>query len=182
MVSQCVQSCVVDALRSHSACVPSLYMNLLHFGTGALFLILAMQHFGFATQFGFWKLFGYLTAGLAALYIGKWIVLQIVGWIFRIPGPTEAYVFIVFTANKILGMLLMPFVVLLAFTDGGLQQLALTLGLTLAGGIFAYRYFLSYTTVQRQVRLPFFHFVLYLLAFELIPLLLINKLLFRFLG
>ncbi|RYY82063.1 MAG: DUF4271 domain-containing protein, partial [Chitinophagaceae bacterium] len=105
-----------------------------------------------------------------------------VGWILRVPGPAEAYVFIVFTANKILAMLLLPFVVLLAFTEGALNQVALTLALTLAGGVFAYRYFLSYTTVQRQVRLPFFHFVLYLVAFELVPLLLINKLLFRVLG
>ncbi|RYY40163.1 MAG: DUF4271 domain-containing protein [Chitinophagaceae bacterium] len=162
--------------------VPSIYMNVLFFGAGALFLMLVLRHFGFAGGIDFWPLFGYLSAGLALLYIGKFVVLRLLGWIFRIPGPAEAYVFIVFTANKLLGILLMPFIVLLAFTDGSLQQLGLTLGLTLAGGVFAYRYFLSYTTVQRQVRLPFFHFVLYLLAFELIPLLLINKVLFRLLG
>jgi hypothetical protein len=32
------------------------------------------------------------------------------------------------------------------------------------------------------VRISLFHFFLYLCAFEIIPLLLINKLLFRFLG
>ncbi|GAB4094081.1 DUF4271 domain-containing protein [Flaviaesturariibacter terrae] len=162
--------------------VPSVYMNILFFGAGALFLYLVFQRFGLGEQFGFWPLFGYLAAGLAALYIGKFVVLRVLGWVFRIPASTEAYVFIVFTANKILGILLMPFVLLLAFTEGALNQVALTLALTLAGAVFAYRYFLSYTTVQRQVRLPFFHFLLYLLAFELIPLLLINKLLFRLLG
>ncbi|RYY90600.1 MAG: DUF4271 domain-containing protein [Chitinophagaceae bacterium] len=162
--------------------VPSIYMNVLFFGAASLFLILVLRHFGFAGHLAFWPLFGYLTAGLALLYVGKFVVLRILGWIFRIPGPAEAYVYIVFTANKILGMLLMPFVVLLAFTEGTLQQLALTLGITLAGGVFAYRYFVSYTTVQRQVRLPFFHFLLYLLAFEAIPLLLINKVLFQLLG
>ncbi|TCZ73491.1 DUF4271 domain-containing protein [Flaviaesturariibacter aridisoli] len=162
--------------------MPSLYMNVLYFGVGALFLNLLFRRFGLAGGWGFWPLFGYTAAGLAALYLGKFIVLRLVGWILRVPGPAEAYVFIVFTANKILAMLLLPFVVLLAFTEGALNQVALTLALTLAGGVFAYRYFLSYTTVQRQVRLPFFHFVLYLVAFELVPLLLINKLLFRVLG
>lgn len=162
--------------------VPSLYMNVLYFGVGALFLYLVFQRFGLGGGWGFWPLFGYTAAGLAALYLGKFLVLRLVGWIFRVPAAAEAYVFIVFTANKILAMLLLPFVVLLAFTDGTLNQVALTLALTLAGGVFAYRYFVSYTTVQRQVRMPFFHFLLYLLAFEIVPLLLINKVLFRVLG
>jgi hypothetical protein len=162
--------------------LPSFLMNLLFFGSAALFLNLAFNYFRLGGQYSFWILLGYTVAGLAALYIGKYLVLRLLGWIFRIPDATDSYVFIVFTSNKILGILLLPVIVLQAFTGGAAGQVAMNVGLVVAGSVFAYRYFLSYITVQRQVRLPLFHFLLYLLAFELAPLLLINKLLFRLLG
>jgi hypothetical protein len=49
------------------------------------------------------------------------------------------------------------------------------------GGLFLYRFYLSYVSVYRLVKLQFLHFLLYLAAFEIAPLLLINKLLFQFL-
>jgi hypothetical protein len=45
-----------------------------------------------------------------------------------------------------------------------------------------YRYFLSYVTIHRQIRINFLHFIIYLAAFEIAPLLLINKLLLTILG
>ncbi|WP_165871495.1 DUF4271 domain-containing protein [Flaviaesturariibacter flavus] len=162
--------------------LPSIFLNFLFVLSGALFAVLLIQHFGLGTRIPFWQLLGYVAAALAVIYLAKFLVLLVVGWVFRVPVAAESYLFIIFTANKIIGMVLLPFIVLLAFSSGGLSTVALTLSLILLGGIYAYRYFLSWVTVQRLVRLGFFHFVLYFLAFELAPLLLINKLLFRFLG
>lgn len=162
--------------------VPSLVMNLLFFASAGLFVVLLFRRAGLGGGISFWPLLGYTAAGLAALYLGKFIALWLLGWIFRVPAAIESYTFIIFTANKILGMVLLPFTVLLAFAGELLAQVALTLGLIITGGVLAYRYFLSYVTVQRQVRLGFLHFLLYLAAFEVAPLLLINKLLFRYLG
>jgi hypothetical protein len=162
--------------------VPSLFLNFLFVLSGALFLVLIFRRFGLGGEFGYWQLLGYTAAALAALYLGKFLALRIVGWIFRVPGPAESYLLIIFTANKIIGIVLLPFIILLAFTSGVLSTVALTLSIILLGALYTYRYFLSWITVQRQVRLGFLHFVLYFLAFEVTPLLLINKLLFRFLG
>jgi hypothetical protein len=162
--------------------LPAIYLNLLFILSGSVFLVLIFQLFGLGEEFSFWKLLGDTAIALAALYLGKFLVLRVVGWVFRVPAAVDAYLFIIFTANKIIGIVLLPFIVLLAFTSGGLHGVALTLSIILAGALYAYRYFLSWVTVQRQVRLGFLHFILYLLAFEVVPLLLINKLLFRFLG
>ena len=94
----------------------------------------------------------------------------------------DAYIFIVFTTNKIIGIALLPFLVLLAFTYGFVNETAMNLSIVVVAALFAYRYFLSYISIRRQVSISFLHFLLYLCAFEVIPLLLINKLLFRFLG
>ena len=81
-----------------------------------------------------------------------------------------------------MGISLLPFLVLLSLTYGAVSQSAMILSIIVVLGLLVYRMFLSYVSVSRIIRLSLFHFFLYLLAFELIPLLLINKLLFRFLG
>lgn len=81
-----------------------------------------------------------------------------------------------------MGIALLPFIILISFTSGTLLQTSVIFSLILVGGLFLYRYFLSYVSLHRQVKINFFHFLLYLLAFEIVPLLLINKVLLQLLG
>ena len=90
---------------------------------------------------------------------------------------TNTYIFIVFSTNKIIGVLLLPFIILIAFTNGSVNATAITLGLFFIGVLLAYRYFLSFISINRLMRIDIFHFLIYLAAFEVLPLLLINKLL-----
>ena len=133
-------------------------------------------------HFNFWLLLLYTIAGLVAIYVVKFITLKISGWLFNLTTVTDAYSFIVFNTNKILGIALLPFIVLLSFSVGIVQQFSLTLSLTVVGCLFLYRYYLSFVTVQSGLKINIFNFLLYLIAFEIVPLLLINKLLFRFLN
>jgi hypothetical protein len=162
--------------------LPSLLLNILVFFTGAVFVALVLQRYGLGTSFNFWLLLLYCAVGLAAIYLVKFITLKLCGWLFRIPDATDAYTFIVFTTNKIIGILLLPLLVLLAFTTGAFKETVLSLSVLLIGAVFLYRFFLSYVSIHRQVKVDLFHFLLYLCAFEIAPLLLINKLLFHFLS
>ena len=162
--------------------LPSLLLNILFIVAAAVFINLVLQHYGLGTSYGFWLLLLYSALALTLIYAVKFITLKICGWLFRLSEATDAYIFIVFTTNKIIGIVLLPLIVLLAFTAGQLKQVGLTLSLLLVGCLFLYRFFLSYMTIHRQVKIQFFHFFLYLCAFEIIPLLLINKVLFHFLS
>jgi hypothetical protein len=164
------------------AYLPSLLLNLLFIISGSLFLSLVLRQWKLGLNYNFWMLLVYCGIGLASIYFVKFLTLKICGWIFRVMEATDTYTFIVFTTNKVVGIMLIPFIILLAFTTGGMSQVALTLSVILLGGLFLYRYFLSYLSIRRQLKLNFFHFTLYLLAFEVLPLLLINKLLLQFLG
>lgn len=161
--------------------LPSLLFNVFFVLSAALFFSLLMVHFGFAAGLPFWMLAVYSALALAVIYVGKWVVLKFFGWVFQLSEATEAYIFVVFTTNKILGIVLLPFVVLLGFATGTLSAATATLGLVVVACLFAYRYFLSYISIGRTVNVQAFHFLLYLAAFEVLPLLLINKLLFVFL-
>jgi hypothetical protein len=161
--------------------LPSLLFNLIFINSGALFLNLLFQHFKLGGAYNFWLLFLYTIVGLTAMYFIKFLSLKICGWLFRLSEATDAYTFIVFTTNKILGIALLPFIVLLSFTNGLLYQVSFTISLIVVAVLFTYRFFLSYGAIHKQVRINFFHFLLYLLAFEFAPLLLINKALLDFL-
>lgn len=161
--------------------LPSLLMNAFFVLCVGLFLTILLRYFRLGTWLPFWLLFAYCTLGLTAAYTLKYLSLKFFGWLFQVSESTETYIFIVFTANKVIGIALLPFLIAMAFGSGVLYQAALTMSLVLIGLLLAYRYFLSWTSIHRQIRIDFFHFLLYLLAFELAPLLLINKLLLRFL-
>lgn len=161
--------------------LPSLLFNIFFVFSAAIFLSLLFQHFGLADEFPFWKMAGYCALGLVLVYAGKFLALKFFGWVFQLSEVTETYIFVVFTTNKILGVLLLPLIVLLAFSFGALSAAAATLGLVVIAGLFVYRYFLSYVSINHLVNINIFHFLIYLAAFEILPLLLINKLLFSFL-
>lgn len=162
--------------------LPSLLLNLFFLLSIGMFVTLLLQYFGLGSAINFWMLYLYAVAGLLGIYALKFISLKLFGWIFQLAEATDAYIFIVFTTNKVIGMALLPFLVVLAFSYGAITQAAMNLSLLVVCGLFAYRFFLSYVSIHRQVRLSFFHFLLYLVAFEVVPLLVINKLLFSLLG
>lgn len=161
--------------------LPSLLFNIFFLLSGALFLSLMLEHFALAHGAPFWLLALYCAAVLAVVYTGKFLFLKFFGWVFRFTEAANTYLFIIFSTNKILGILFLPFIILLGFTTGNVNAAAATLGLIVVACMFLYRYFLSYISVNRMIRIHFFHFILYLAAFEILPLLLINKLLFLFL-
>jgi hypothetical protein len=162
--------------------LPSLLLNSFFVLSIGMFLALLLQYFKLGLDINFWFLYLYCVLALIGIYAVKFVSLKFFGWVFQVADSTDAYIFIVFTTNKIIGIALLPFLVILAFTQGLVNEAAMNLSIMIVFGLLAYRFFLSYLSVRKQIRISFFHFLLYLFAFEIIPLLLINKLLFSFLG
>jgi hypothetical protein len=162
--------------------LPSLLLNVFFVLSIGMFLALLLQYFQLGLDLNFWLLYLYCILGLISIYLVKFISLKLFGWIFQVSESTDAYIFIVFATNKIIGIALLPFLVLLAFTYGMINEAAMSLSIMVIFALLAYRFFLSFLSIRRQLSVSFFHFLLYLFAFEIIPLLLINKLLFSFLG
>lgn len=161
--------------------LPSLFFNLFFVLSAAVFVSLLIQQFGYNGRLPFFELVLYSAGGIAAVYATKFLLLKFFGWVFQLSEATDAYLFVVFSTNKILGIFLLPFTVLLAFTYGGANASVVTLSVVLVSALFIYRYFLAFISVNHLVRINLFHFLLYLAAFEVLPLLLINKLLFTIL-
>jgi hypothetical protein len=111
----------------------------------------------------------------------KFLGLKFSGWLFNMREAAESYIFVVFMTNKMVGIVLLPFLVLLAFGQGAVYSIGLTLSWCVVACVYIYRFILTYTSIRNQVKLNPFHFFLYLLAFEIAPLLLVYKGLLLFL-
>jgi hypothetical protein len=123
----------------------------------------------------FWLSFVYCIAGLSGIYFLKFLGLKLSGWLFSMREAADSYIFIVFVVNKIIGMVLLPFLIMLAFMKGEAYSVALVLSWCFVGVLLIYRLVLTYAAVRNQIKVNPFHFFLYLCAFEFAPILLLYK-------
>lgn len=158
----------------------SLLLNILFVLVAGTYLAFLSNYYRFITDMNFWLLIVYSVAFVAAIYGGKYIFLKIVGWLFNVQQATDMYIFVVFWVNKMLGMILLPFLVLMAFPHPDLHAVIVNLSLALVVFLFLYRFFLSYRPVRNEIKVNKFHFFLYLCAFEITPLILIYKVLLNY--
>jgi Domain of unknown function (DUF4271) len=155
--------------------LPSLLLNGFFVVIGGLYITFLLQHFKLIPADNFWRMFLYCILSLSAIYFIKFIGLRISGWLFNMQEAANSYIFIVFIINKMIGILLLPFLILLAFTPGDIYFVSLTLSWCLVAGMLVYRMILTFGAVRNQVKVNPFHFFLYICAFEIAPLLLIYK-------
>jgi len=155
----------------------SVFMNSFFVLSAGLYVNFLLQYFQLVISDNFWLQYVYCAGALATIYLVKYIGLKITGWLFNVSNATESYIFIVFIINKMLGIFLLPFLLLLAFANDPLYGSAMVISWLGIGLLLIYRFILSYGALRKEVKLNSFHFILYILGFEVIPLLLIYKLL-----
>jgi hypothetical protein len=155
--------------------LPSLLLNGLFVVSGGLYINLLLDHYRVMPVSNFWLSFVYCIAGLSGIYFLKFIGLKLSGWLFSMREAADSYIFIVFVVNKIIGIVLLPFLIMLAFMKGEAYSAALVLSWCFAGVLLIYRLVLTYAAVRNQIKVNPFHFFLYLCAFEFAPILLLYK-------
>ncbi|RYY54009.1 MAG: DUF4271 domain-containing protein [Chitinophagaceae bacterium] len=160
--------------------LPSLLFNLFFVLTTGMYLNYIFREFDFQPVDHFWYMYMYCCAGVAIIYLGKYLALKLCGWIFNVKNAAESYIFIVFIINKMIGIFLLPVVVLLAFSREPVFSVVMVLSWCGIGFLLLYRFVLSFSAVRNEVRFNLFQFILYFAAFEVGPLLLIYRVLLSF--
>jgi hypothetical protein len=163
------------------AALPSLLLNILFVLSGGLFVFFVLQHYSLLQQFSFWWLLLYSCGVVAITYLVKYLVLRFTGWVFNMKEAAATYIFIVYLVNKLMGIFLLPVLAMLAFAPALWKPPLITAGFAIVLLFFVYRYLVSFAPVRREVKVSQFHFFIYLCAFEIAPLLLMYKVLQRFL-
>ncbi|CAN5394001.1 hypothetical protein BH11BAC2_BH11BAC2_24800 [soil metagenome] len=117
-----------------------------------------------------------LAIAVASAYSLKMIALRFMSIVFSQERPVALYIFNIFLMIMMVGLILLPVNILLAFSSSALRGWIIGAAAVLIGTMFLYRLIRA---VGIWIGLPgfsFFYLFLYLCAFEIAPLLIIYKL------
>jgi len=167
------QSQLTDQLLQ--AKLPSLLFNLFFVISGGIYAYILLTHYALIQDDKRWLMIGASTAVIGITYLVKYSTLKFTGWITGLKDITNTYVFVIFLINKIIGIFLVPFIVILTFSDPVVIKIGVIVSLLCIGLFLLLRFFRSYGLLQNQLKISRFHFVLYIAGIEIIPLLLIYK-------
>ncbi|MBS1628948.1 MAG: DUF4271 domain-containing protein [Bacteroidetes bacterium] len=116
-----------------------------------------------------------LIAAMLIIYLGKFLILSFSGWAFRMKTVAGQYIFNVFLVNKIIGIVLLPFVVLIAFSGPEWREPLGIVSGVLVLGLLGTRYLRSWPAFQQLFKGSKFHFLTYLCASEILPMAVLVK-------
>lgn len=167
------QSQLTDQLLQ--AKLPSFLLNIFFIVASGFYLWLLLLFYKPPHYIASHWLFPACISVLAAIYLVKFLILKILGWVADVVPVVNNYIFIIFLINKIIGIVLVPFIVVMAFMPVIWMHTAALVSFLVVGLLFLARYAKSYSLIDRQLRMNVFHFVIYALAAEIIPMLLIFK-------
>lgn len=155
---------------------PAFALNVFFAISGGIYLYLILLHTDYLSS----KEPTYLTilfiVLLMVVYATKYIVLRICGWLFGFRELMDNYIFTLFLINKILGVVLLPIIVILAFSLPFLSDIVLYISFIFIVLLFIYRYIRTFPMMKSSMAINKFHFFLYLCGLEIAPILIIGKL------
>ncbi len=161
--------------------IASLLINILFLFSTGLFITLVVKYQEWSIL-PFNNLYFYVVALLLLIYLGKYIFVSFAGWVFNNRVVASSYTFLVLMVNRILGISLIPFTIFLAFAKNDQTKIVFTLSIILVVFLLLYRYFVSFASLRNDLKLNAFHFFLYLCAVEILPMLLLYKLMVNYIG
>ncbi len=167
------QSQLTDQLLQ--AKLPSLFFNLFFIISGGIYVYILLLYFKFITDENKWTLIFWSIALTGAIYLIKFCTLKFTGWITGLAEATDTYIFVVFLINKIIGIFLVPFIIVLSFSDDSIVEIAALVSVMSIGIFLLLRFIRSYSLLQHKLKISRFHFSLYIAGIEILPLLLIYK-------
>lgn len=113
---------------------------------------------------------------IALVYLVKYVFLKLSTWLFGFEELLNNYIFTLFLINKVIGILLLPFILLIAFAPSAWAVTAINCSLILISCLLIYRYIRAYSLIRHHISFSKFHFFLYLCGFEIAPVLVLGKL------
>ena len=160
--------------------LPAQLMNLQFLFNAALFahLLSPNLHLPGLTGHGL-QIAGYMLL-TAAVYAVKGLVVRMAGYLSGKSAEAEGYLFIVMMVNKIAGIALIPMNILLAYLGGDFNALIAGGVLLLMSSLFLFRFLRCYEYVNREFHVGVPAFLLFLASFEVMPVLVLGKLLLGF--
>ncbi len=116
-------------------------------------------------------------AFVAVVMLAKHLLLQVIGWIMPFDKEISLYSYMLAVFNQVIGIVLLPFIIVAAFTPDPFKKIALFGGIGIILLIYLYRSVRGIMIGEKFMAMHKFHFFLYLCTVEIAPLLILVKVL-----
>jgi hypothetical protein len=174
------QNQLTDQLEQ--AKLPSLIFNTFFIITTGLYAYFLLHYFYSNHQKLDWYILFVCIATVAVCYLVKYLSLKFTGWVTNYQSEADTYIFIIFLLNKVIGVFLLPVITFMAFSTYQIASYAILISFIFIAILFVIRFFRSYSLLQSRLKISQFHFFLYIVALEILPILLIYKSITLFFG
>jgi len=161
--------------------LPSFILNIFFVISAGFYLWLLFYHYHPPRLVSSRLLLPFCVAGIGALYFVKYCTLKFIGWMSEMQQATDNYIFVIFLVNKIIGVVIIPFTILLAFSLPSWSNYIVIISWLTIGLLFLSRYVKTYGILEYRFPLEPFHFILYVAAVEILPLCIVYKLIVDYL-
>jgi len=142
-----------------------------------LFLVYVVRYFDLALPWQSpsiqWLM---LSFGVMALFLGKHVLLLLVGAIFPVSREINKYIFLIVVFSITVGILLIPSNMLMAYGPPESERIVFYGTLGLIGLIYIFRLLRSLLIANKYLVLHGFHFLLYICSVEIAPVVIVVRL------
>jgi Domain of unknown function (DUF4271) len=153
----------------------SFVLNLLFCLNLSLLIIFLLVYFNYSLS-GLSGFQSYLLvlAAITLLFIGKYIVLNIIGWLALAKNHFGEYIHNVFLFYKIYGLFLLPILWIIPFVEENIATILIYIAIGSFAIIYIWRVLRGIYNCIR-INVSIFYLILYLCALEIFPVLLVYK-------
>lgn len=159
--------------------LPGYFLDLLYVLSISFFLLQLIHYFKLSSHkgssFDDWNLLALFVGLISLIILSRRIFLKGAGWLFDLSSLTSTYLLTISLFNRSLGVLLIPIGLILAFAKGQWLSIVAVIGLFLMALFYLFRFIRSSSEIRYFIKLSKFHFILYLCAFEIMPILILWK-------
>jgi Domain of unknown function (DUF4271) len=159
------------------ATLPSFILNIFFAISIGFYLWLLFKNYNPPRLFNNELLLPICIAGVGALYFVKYVVLKFIGWMSGMTQTADSYIFVIFLVNKVTGIALLPFIVLLAFSQSPWTGYITIFSVLTLGLFFLSRYVKAFGFLEYRFPMEPLHFIIYVIAMEVLPILILYKVL-----
>ena len=163
--------------REKSVSIHVVLMMLLFFFSSGLYISLLLEHFNLFQSFGSFTLFIFSIAAIIAVYTVKHLLLKIQSAILPFSNEISFFSYNIALVNRSLGLLLMPFIIMMLYSFDFIAELSMKISFLIILLVVLYVYRKGFIIGRQYLRFYKFHFFVYFCTSEILPLVMLIKLL-----
>jgi hypothetical protein len=143
-----------------------------------IFVFLMYYRYGGQTPYGQFATFMLCFGGVSLVFLIKHAILFVIANVFPIAKEINLYNYIIITGGIFLSLVLLPLNIFIAYSPDSLKELFTYGALGMIGLVYLVRTLRSLSVASPYMMTDQFHFLLYLCAVEIAPVMILVKLIY----